>query len=790
MFPLHSQIKNETTAMNWYKRLTLYSAALASVLLPGACSDEGPLDDAIPASGDAISFGIVSGRSSRAADASGAQSAAGSGTQSAAAPAAQPDDRFVLRSSETADSLCVRTAVSDFPASAADTRATLVTAADFYTAFHVLAHWKANGTWVDSFFYMDVDVNKSGGVWGTAADDPYYWPGAQHVLKFYAYAPADAPFTKKPAKPSDGLKLEYTVDPANAASQRDLVVATPAETPGDYNQPQELQFRHICTAVRFVMGSDLQPGKFTKVELTGVQNNGTYDLETGKWTLDATTGNFAQSFAEGSATTDGTTPSGTAITPDGEATFMMLPQELPAGAKIKVYFQDDVTGTDRSVEASIGGRVWPEGKQVTYTLTVQPGFKFELSELPTIDAHYTIHKTTLKVSGVAAGKAWTVTAQLVDNTGKVVSDGEQVSIIEQQDTDETTPRDPKKMNAFAERGYWTDKFIAANGTESSARGEQEFSGSGSGDIPIALFIPENAGDLQRTIRLKIKFNGYTEEQVAVDPIELTQLCPAWTSNGFGWEQIDDNQSGEFGFCWDFRSMYLIPYGFGSQQRAAHTLLENLITQYSASYVSVYNKFMYTNSGVGSRITYIFIIDYSKLNELSGSFGNNGWNNTTLLEQAGAGAIGMTFENVLNFVEKTETGATGNLYRHPDAWEISNNDNKTINFNGYSEAGLYESRGEHAPGLGILNFAEKKNAFNLKAFVQNDNTMWIPVLNELKWYIPAQSQFNSLPTAINDAITPGECWTSSPVLSSSRAYLGDGGTDERLNPHKVRVCRNR
>ena len=755
--------------MNWYKRLTLYSAALASVLLPGACSDEGPLDDAIPASGDAISFGIVSGRSSRAADASGTQSAAGSGTQSAAAPAAQPDDRFVLRSSETADSLCVRTAVSDFPASAADTRATLVTAAEFYNTFHVLAHWKANGTWVDSFFYMDVDVNKSGGVWGTAADDPYYWPGAQHVLKFYAYAPADAPFTKKPAKPSDGLKLEYTVDPANAASQRDLVVATPAETPGDYNQPQELQFRHICTAVRFVMGSDLQPGKFTKVELTGVQNSGTYDLETGKWTLDATTGDFTQSFAEGSATTDGTTPSGTAITPDGEATFMMLPQELPAGAKIKVTFHDDVTGTDRSVEASIGGRVWPEGKQVTYTLTVQPGFKFELSELPTIDAHYTIHKTTLKVSGVAAGKKWTVTAD------------KDVSIIRQED-----------MNDFAKLGFWTDRLIDENGNDlGSARGEPEFSGSGSGDIPIALFIPENAGDLQRTIRLKIKFDDYTEEQVAVDPIELTQLCPAWTSDGFGWEQIDDNQSGEFGFCWDFRSMYLIPYGsVGNEQNIAHELYRTLVAEYFATaYVSFYHKSMSINTFPYTRRTYIYIIDYSKLNNLSGSYGDNGWDNTTLLERAGAGAIGLTYESVFKTIKKSEAGKEDQiLFRQPTEWEIANN--TLMTFDGYNDAGLYVSRGEHSPGSGMLNYAEKKNAADLKVTEEQGVTMLIPVLKELKWYIPAQSQFNSLPTAINDAITPGECWTSSPVLSSSRAYLGDGNTDERLNPHKVRVCRNR
>lgn len=778
MFPLHSQIKNETTAMNWYKRLTLYSAALASVLLPGACSDEGPLDDAIPASGDAISFGIVSGRSSRAADASGAQSAAGSGTQSAAAPAAQPDDRFVLRSSETADSLCVRTAVSDFPASAADTRATLVTAAEFYNTFHVLAHWKANGTWVDSFFYMDVDVNKSGDVWGTAADDPYYWPGAQHALKFYAYAPADAPFTK-PAKPSDGLTLGYTVDPANAASQRDLVVATTAETPGDYNQPQELQFRHICTAVRFAMGSDLQPGKYTKVELTGVRNNGTYDLETGKWTLDATTGDFTQSFAEGSATTDGTTPSGTAITPDGEATFMMLPQELPAGAKIKVTFHDDVTGTDRSVEASLAGRVWPEGKQVTYTLTVQPGFKFELSELPTIDAHYTIHKTTLKVSGVAADKTWTVTAD------------KDVSIIRQED-----------MNDFAKLGFWTDRLIDENGNDlGSARGEPEFSGSGSGDIPIALFIPENAGDLQRTIRLKIKFDDYTEEQVAVDPIELTQLCPAWTSDGFGWEQKQDATQGAYGFYWTRLISYQLVYssdrtfgGANRQQFCNAVIAAN--KNWDVDAFAKTQNFYYENAWT---TRYCITLDYSKLNDGVTTDRTQGLNNTITLAENAAGAASMAFENTLITMKKTEAGHT-----EEDIFRAMTESDLFQGIMIQQSVDTYGPKPGNIDGSAAIAEVLKKNRYDLRE--KKDNVAgglvsYAPVIEakDIVWFLPAVDQFSvTFDTSLYpnfEAIDKANCWSSTAIAGGNspdnyQAYLGNGSAALRKDRHLIRACRNK
>ncbi len=735
--------------MNWYKRLTLISAAaLAAALLLGACSDEGPLDDAIPASGGAISFGIVSGEGSpRAADASGAQSAAAPGMQPAAGLAVQPAGRFVLRSPGTADSLCVRTVVSDYPEPAAGTRAALVAADNFYTAFHVLAHWKANGTWVDSFFYMDVDVSKSGDVWGTAADDPYYWPGAQHTLKFYAYAPADAPFTSKPAKPSDGLRLGYTITPADADAQRDLVVAAPAETPGDHNSPQELTFNHICTAVRFVTGSDLQPGRFTRVELKGVRNSGAYDLESGGWTLDATkTGDFTQAFAEGSATTDGTTAAGTAITPAGEATFVMLPQELPEGATLTVYFQDDVTGTERSVSASIAGRVWPEGKQVTYLLSVQPGYTFELTERPTIDAHHTIHTTTLKVTGVAAGKAWTVTA---DNN---------VTIMEQD-----------AMNGFAKLGFWTDRLIDESGADlGSARGEAAFSGTGSGEFPIALFIPENAGDLQRTIQLKIKFDDYTEEQVAVDPIDLTQLCPAWTSDGFGWEQIEsDNPEAPWGFQWDRMVTYQKKNAWWNALIYA-PMIKELVGQYNAgSYTTISRDGIYLwnpDSTPGVTIT----IDYSSLNSLS---------NVTFDKKDGR-------QNTANLYDFSGAASTGNL-------EQAIKDLASRGENGVFN--VIEESGTNNMTSAVLGYILRKNKYNLRRIEKTDNNgntvvSESAVIDEIVWYLPAVDQLRTAPAEAPQTPLTGPYWSSNPD-GTANAFISDGSLG-RMENCKFRACRNR
>ena len=67
-------------------------------------------------------------------------------------------DRFVLRSDDSADTLCVRAIVSDginmsgFEGEQALTRGTPVGKDNFYDKFHVLAYWSKNGTSVDQFY--------------------------------------------------------------------------------------------------------------------------------------------------------------------------------------------------------------------------------------------------------------------------------------------------------------------------------------------------------------------------------------------------------------------------------------------------------------------------------------------------------------------------------------------------------------------------------------------------------------------------------------------------------------
>lgn len=436
--------------------------------------------------------------------------------------------QFVLRSTDSADTLCVRTIVSDGIHSSADqqmvTRAAPVTKDEFYDQFHVVAYWWKSGELADAF-YMDADVTKNGdNIWSSA--DTYFWPGVGHTLRFYAWAPKDVGFVALPHI-YEGTYLnylDYTV-PENVAEQQDIVVANTDEIEGVHNAAVPLTFSHIFTAVRFEVGSQIQAGTIKSVALNGVLSKGVYDFTKG-WSLNAeATDEFTDDFTqELNHTITGSETAGSEIT-DASQTFMMLPQTLPDGATVEVVFAD-ASGTNRTLSASIAGMEWPQGQTVTYRISITPEYDtseydFSLFDIRFLDAHYEIYKTNLIVKNVPAGTKWTITA-----------------------SDDATIQAQSDMNSFAQQGYWTDNNVNESGdVTSSARGYASYSGTGSGTFPIAIFVPENTGEEMRTVKLTVRV-GSNE----VKPIEFYQLAPSWYGTGIGCERFEEEQQ-PWGFYW-------------------------------------------------------------------------------------------------------------------------------------------------------------------------------------------------------------------------------------------------
>ena len=498
--------------------------------------------------------------------------------------------RFVLRSDDSADTLCVRAIVSDginvsgFEGEQALTRGTPVGKDDFYDKFHVLAYWSKNGTPVNQF-YMNTNASNvaasvgTGAIWST--EQIHYWPGTDHSFQFYAWAPTDASGLTTPSSPQE-KSLAYTV-PEATADQKDIVVATTNEIQGDNNAAVPLTFKHICTAVRFAVGSQMQPGSIKSVALKGVKNAGTYDMATGNWSLGDATVDFSQTLNK---ETTGTEANGDAITSE-QGTFMMLPQTLPAGAMVEVVFVN-ANNEERPLTASIGNTLWTMGTTVTYKLSITPEYELEFVSQPEVqDAHYVIYPITIKSDDKLPAGGWTLTSNDTDNV-TFVEKGKFVS---------------NDVQALVDAGYWLDDY---NGTST-------LTSTTTGDVQVYVFLKENATESDRNITLSLK--PAAQGNYEAKEFSFAQYCPAW-NNGMGVERIQDGDY-PWGFSWD------------SNMKITYNLGRGLVPVLASLYIKIFVDYSYVTSNWGGVFTdFKVTIDFSKVGTLTTATDLNDGNKNT------------------------------------------------------------------------------------------------------------------------------------------------------------------
>lgn len=487
------------------------TAGMAAVLLSVtlfSCSSDVPYEHTDYSTTDNICFGI---------------SDSGNGTRAAAANEAITTDRYVLRSSESSDTLCVRAVVSDGIGKAAAkhaTRASMQTT--MYDQFNVVAQLKKSDGNIAPRYYMNEVATKQGVVWQPSSSI-YYWPD-NGSLRFLAWAPIDAELDESPVKPSEDVNkttIKYTV-PADLSKQRDLVAAATgynASPAGGVCAPVSLQFKHLCTAVVVKTGATMAPGTIKSVTVTNVRNSGTYDMLSSAWTLnDATTSyTVSPNMATGS-----TTAEGTKLNAD-DATFMLLPQTLGADSKLEVMFHDNISGRDRLLTASLNGAEWPMGKTVTYRLSITPEYELEFTSEPQVqDAHYVIYPIKIKVDpGLTGG--W-----------KLKSTSPKVTLR-------------KNLTELEEVGYWIEED----------RGTQTIEGTESGDITVYAFLEENVTNAERDVVLELSPKGFPSATPA--KFTIRQLCPSWNADGLGCERIEGKKY-QWGFLWgdNMKMVYTVP----------------------------------------------------------------------------------------------------------------------------------------------------------------------------------------------------------------------------------------
>ena len=487
------------------------TAGMAAVLLSVtlfSCSSDVPYEHTDYSTTDNICFGI---------------SDSGNGTRAAAANEAITTDRYVLRSSESSDTLCVRAVVSDGIGKAAAkhaTRASMQTT--MYDQFNVVAQLKKSDGNIAPRYYMNEVAAKQGDVWQPSSSI-YYWPD-NGSLRFLAWAPLDAELDESPVKPSEDVNkttIKYTV-PADLSKQRDLVAAATgynASPAGGVCAPVSLQFKHLCTAVVVKTGATMAPGTIKSVTVTNVRNSGTYDMLRSAWTLNNATTSYTVSS---NMATGSTTAEGTKLNAD-DATFMLLPQTLGAESKLEVMFHDNISGRDRLLTASLNGAEWPMGKTVTYRLSITPEYELEFTSEPQVqDAHYVIYPIKIKVDpGLTGG--W-----------KLKSTSPKVTLR-------------KNLTELEEVGYWIEED----------RGTQTIEGTESGDITVYAFLEENVTNAERDVVLELSPKGFPSATPA--KFTIRQLCPSWNADGLGCERIEGKKY-QWGFLWgdNMKMVYTVP----------------------------------------------------------------------------------------------------------------------------------------------------------------------------------------------------------------------------------------
>ena len=725
--------------MKAYKNryLTGSLTALLSCLLLFSCSEDELFDRGCSPAGeysDHISFGVSPDTGVQTRGAAGMGSGKG-----------EVAGNFVLRAADAPDTLCMQAVITDGINPSAEpqvvTRSTPIDSKDnFYDSFHVVAYWQKDGALVTEQFYMDADVSEQvNNRWTT--DTTYYWPGNGHTLQFYALTPDDAGI-RMPATPASTHLSSYTV-PQDVAKQRDILVATTEELSGNYNQAVPLTFEHICTAIKFETGSQMQAGTISSVTLKGIKKTGTYDMATYTWALTEATDDFTQKLNHA---TTGTETAGSEVTSAAQ-TFMMLPQTLSDGATVEVVFVDGTTGTERTLSASIAGMEWPQGTTVTYRISITPEYEFNLSDERTLDAHYEIYQTTLSVSGVPEGTQWTI------------SSPDDVAVTIQAQSD---------MNSWAQQGYWTDRMMRANSSGSttdngSARGNASYSGTGSGEFPIAIFVPENVGENKRTLALEVTMNSS-----AVQTINIDQYAPSWYGNGIGCERIEGKPQ-PWGFYWS--DDYTLTFDLRSCDENGRESLRQYV-EWTQGLHDLSESLL-----LGWLIRLIFGDDIPDLSFITMEKSNIEWWGGGITDKI---TINLGSLNTENIAESTDDGQqnTRDIYNFQGIQLVNEIINRIQKIRGYNSSMMTEKGTGTFPDNNAAIACMKLNSWNVvvtpeipgvserEEMLQLSNNSPIP-----DWYLPASAEVSGIKDEVN--ALNGDYWTSTSVAGShENAYKYD------------------
>lgn len=264
------------------------------------------------------------------------------------------------------------------------TRATAITTPTLGN-FTVNAYANEAGTYSPTGAITIIDNGyfiRSANEWGST--NKYYWPTNKKVHFFGYNAKSDsATFVKEDAG-YPTLQYEVATD---VNKQYDLLVAKlENQTYNPTSNKISLGFKHALTQVVFSLKGDDANVTYTvqSIAIKGIYKNGTYNYETEAWGNQTTKETTGYTATPGTAiTVNGTTEAN--FSTDNNTTFILMPQTIPADAKITVTYSAKITlnGTETEIhpastpiDVDLTG-TWAAGSKMAYTLILS-GDKIKL----------------------------------------------------------------------------------------------------------------------------------------------------------------------------------------------------------------------------------------------------------------------------------------------------------------------------------------------------------------------------------------------------------------------------
>lgn len=240
---------------------------------------------------------------------------------------------------------------------------------DQFGAKNGISQFFVFGNTASEVVFDEVRVYESNDQW--VYDELKQWANGQ-TYKFAAYSVTDANGLPEAngtaAFDYNNHQLTITDYTSNDTYQRDLLVATSAQTLNPDNEPVAFTFKHALSMIKFTFQSSLgdkNPITITNFKVAGINTKANLSVEEDAGTKIEWTG-----FSEESAFTDSRESMvATTTTPAVSEEFVVIPQSVTGN--VTVTFHVEIVGLQgKDLTATIENPAWEYGKRYNYVATI------------------------------------------------------------------------------------------------------------------------------------------------------------------------------------------------------------------------------------------------------------------------------------------------------------------------------------------------------------------------------------------------------------------------------------